>query len=204
MPIEPRFVEAAPKRIGVFDSLDGFPALRQTEEVRVRRKQGRKKGETVPLRVGVHDHGQPVGPCAVNPVQQTVEVWVELRGVHTRRGVLKAKQADRWGPLVVCGTTWIRTRDTWIFNPLLYHLSYGTRWRAANVGKLCGSKGGTTGWVEIIVLGCGFLVLSDPPPITGSSISFDEVSKIEDGNTNMGIKLPLEFVSVDDFRHEFS
>ena len=22
----------------------------------------------------------------------------------------------------------IRTRDTWIFNPLLYHLSYGTLW----------------------------------------------------------------------------
>ena len=87
MSIEPRFIEAAPQRISVFDSLDVLPALRQTEEVRVRRKQGRKKGETVPLRVGVHDHGQPVGPCTVNPVQQAVEVWVELRGVHARRGV---------------------------------------------------------------------------------------------------------------------
>ena len=37
----------------------------------------------------------------------------------------KTKQADL-SPPVDCGTTWIRTRDTWIFNPLLYHLSYGT------------------------------------------------------------------------------
>ena len=133
-----------------------------------------------------------------------MEVWVELRGVHTRRGVLKAKQADRWGPLVVCGTTWIRTRDTWIFNPLLYHLSYGTRWRAANVGKLCGSKGGATGWVEIFVLGCGFFILLAPPLLTRRAISFDEKDKNEDENTSRGIKLSLEFVGVDDFRHEFS
>ena len=26
----------------------------------------------------------------------------------------------------LCGATWIRTRDTWIFSPLLYRLSYGT------------------------------------------------------------------------------
>ena len=38
-----------------------------------------------------------------------------------------------------CGTTWIRTRDTWIFNPLLYHLSYGTN-GAANVGKFIRMK----------------------------------------------------------------
>ena len=34
--------------------------------------------------------------------------------------------------LFLCGATWIRTRDTRIFNPLLYHLSYSTMFE---VGK---------------------------------------------------------------------
>ena len=119
-------------------------------------------------------------------------------------GESESKTSGPKGPLVVGGTTWIRTRDTWIFNPLLYHLSYGTRWRAANVGKLCGSKGGATGWVEIFVLGCGLFILLTPPLLTRCAISFDEKEKNEDENTSSGIKLSLEFVGVDDFRHEFS
>ncbi len=31
------------------------------------------------------------------------------------------------GLFILCGATWIRTRDTWIFSPLLYQLSYSTR-----------------------------------------------------------------------------
>jgi len=54
------------------------------------------------------------------------------------------------------------------------------------------------------VLGCGFFVLLVTPLLTKGAISFDEKQKNEDENTNPGIKLPPEFVSVDDFRHEFS
>ena len=42
------------------------------------------------------------------------------------------------------------------------------------------------------------------PPVTRCSISFDEMIKYLDEREGLGIKLALEFVSVDDFRHDFS
>ncbi len=35
--------------------------------------------------------------------------------------------------LFYCGTTWNRTRDTRIFSPLLYQLSYGTSAGSAKI-----------------------------------------------------------------------
>ena len=56
-------------------------------------------------------------------MEDVVQLEVEIFRKHAQMS--KTKQADL-SPPVDCGTTWIRTRDTWIFNPLLYHLSYGT------------------------------------------------------------------------------
>ena len=39
--------------------------------------------------------------------------------------IRKKKRTTKSNSLV-CGTTWNRTRDTRIFSPLLYQLSYGT------------------------------------------------------------------------------
>ena len=45
-----------------------------------------------------------------------------MRLVHQKRGKTKKRGIN----LSFCGATGIRTRDTRIFSPLLYQLSYGT------------------------------------------------------------------------------
>ena len=44
---------------------------------------------------------------------------------------MNTKKADRMIGFLG-GATWNRTRDTWIFSPLLYQLSYGTQWNSKN------------------------------------------------------------------------
>ena len=83
--------------------------------------------------ISVHDHSESRRPCGINPVEDVVQLEVEIFRKHAQMS--KTKQADL-SPPVDGGTTWIRTRDTWIFNPLLYHLSYGTSRRPQMYVKL--------------------------------------------------------------------
>ncbi len=131
------------------------------------------------FRVSVHDHSDSCGPCGINPVQEVVQLEVEIFWKHAQMS--KTKQADL-SPPVGCGTTWIRTRDTWIFNPLLYHLSYGTGRGRQMYTKLEDSAPNPIREFDV----AGFSSVSGflPGPVLYKSgamgIKFDETIKRED------------------------
>ena len=57
--------------------------------------------------------------------------WFESSWYHKLKAPIQLVVSG----LLICGTSWIRTSDTWIFSPLLYQLSYGTSIGVANVKK---------------------------------------------------------------------
>ena len=153
------------------------------------------------FRVSVHDHSESCGPCGINPVQDVVQLEVEIFRKHAQMS--KTKQADL-SPPVGCGTTWIRTRDTWIFNPLLYHLSYGTGRGRQMYTKLEDSAPNPI--MEFDDAGfCSvswFLPESVLYRSKAGGIKFDELNKIIDEIEFLVLIRVLHFVGVDDNTQE--